>query len=74
MSIELPVNFKKKRWDYVSVGIEHEYLILDKEYRKELKLIENKSSINIFEPLIRGNLPDDDRVVPNYLKSKKFSI
>ncbi len=71
MSIELPVNFKRKDRDYTSVGIEHEYLILDKEYRKNLKLIENKSSINIFEDLlVRGNLPDDDRVVPNYLKIK----
>lgn len=71
MSIELPVNFKKKNGDYVSIGIEHKYLILDKEYRKNLKLIENKSSINTFtDLLVRGNLPDDDRVVPNYLKIK----
>lgn len=71
MSIELPVNFKRKDGDYVSVGIEHEYLILDKEYRKNLKIIENNCSINTFEDLlIRGNLPDDDRVVPNYLKIK----
>lgn len=71
MNIELPVNFKRKDGDYVSVGIEHEYLILDKEYRKNLKIVENNSSINSFEDLlIRGNLPDDDRIVPNYLKIK----
>ncbi len=71
MSIELPVNFKRKDGVYVSVGIAHKYLILDKEYRKNLKIIEKSSSINSFEDLlIRGNLPDDDRVVPNYLKIK----
>ncbi|MDD2651479.1 MAG: hypothetical protein PHX44_00315 [Sulfurimonas sp.] len=78
MSIELPVNFKKKNGEYVSVGIKHEYLTLDGECRERLSRLQDiftESSkterIKSFEDLlVRGNLPDDDRVVPNYLKIK----
>lgn len=70
MSIELPVNFKKKNGEYVSVGIKHEYLALDAQYRQRLNKLENLFE-NTFEDLLkRGNLPDDPRVVPNYLKIK----
>lgn len=41
MSVELPVNFKKKNGDYVSLGIRHEYLVLEKKYRENLKRLSN---------------------------------
>jgi hypothetical protein len=76
MSIELPVRFKKKNGEYVSLGIKFEYLVLeDRESLKNIiNLFEEKKEgnmLNSFEDLLkRGNLPDDDRVVPNYLKIK----
>jgi len=39
MSIELPVTFKKKDGDYVTLGISPEYLILEAEYREKLKYV-----------------------------------
>lgn len=84
MSVELPVNFKKKNGEYVSVGIELKYLILEKKYREKLKDVkglsvnkeENKTedtvnNIKDFKDLLkRGNLPDDDRDVPMWLQIK----
>jgi hypothetical protein len=49
MSVELPVNFKKKNGDYVSLGIDPKYLILEKEYRLRLCTIENLFCKNISE-------------------------
>lgn len=81
MSIELPVSFTKKNGESLSIGIKPEYLVLDKEYRERLTKLENlfdgyentkkTTKINEFTDLLkRGNLPDDDRIVPNYLKIK----
>jgi|GEM_PF-3390515 len=76
MSIELPVNFQKKNGEYVSLGIKHEYLVVDD--RSKLKIIKDvfqekkqENTLKSFEDLLkRGNLPDGDSVVPNYLKIK----
>lgn len=76
MSIELPVRFKKKNGEYVSLGIKFEYLVLeDRDSLKNITdLFEEKKEGNMLDNfgdlLKRGNLPDDDRVVPNYLKIK----
>jgi len=39
MSVELPVTFKKKDGEYVTLGISPEHLILEAEYRKKLKYV-----------------------------------
>ena len=78
MSVELPVNFKKKNGEFVSVGVAHDYLVLDKEAREKLastpkdftKKTEAHMPRSFEDLLVRGNLPDDPRVVPNYLKIK----
>ena len=73
MSMELPVMFEKKDGDFVTLGVAFKYLILEKEYREKLTLKpkqENKSIKEFRDLLKRGNLPDDDRVVPNWLKIK----
>ena len=76
MSIELPAQFTKKNGESLSLGIRFEYLVL--EDRDSLKNIadlfdekKGDNMLNSFGDLLkRGNLPDDDRVVPNYLKIK----
>ena len=73
MSMELPVMFEKKDGDFVTLGIAFKYLVLEKEYREKLTLKPKKENTNIkaFKDLLkRGNLPDDDRIVPNWLKIK----
>lgn len=82
MRVELPVEFKKTNGEYVTLGIEHKYLILQKEYREKLSHLENlfsqekkpkekTNTIQSFKDLLkRGNLPDDNRVVPTWLKIK----
>ncbi len=76
MSIELPVQFMKKNGESLSLGIKFEYLVLeDRDSLKNIAdLFEEKKEdnmLNSFGDLLkRGNLPDDDRVVPNYLKIK----
>lgn len=36
MNVELPINFKKKNGDYVSLGIHPKYLVLEKKFRENL--------------------------------------
>ncbi len=79
MRIELPVEFEKKDGLHVSIGIDPKYLVLEREEREKLSCIKNiflhvkpkNKELNTFADLLkRGNLPDNDRVVPNWLKIK----
>lgn len=73
MSIELPVIFKKKNGEYVTLGIKHEDIILeDRNILNDMTLpIKKESKIKDFEDLLkRGALPDDDRDVPIWLQIK----
>ena len=73
MSVEIPVIFKKKNGEYVTLGIKHEDVILeDRTILNDVTLPEKKESeIKDFQDLLkRGTLPDDDRDVPIWLQIK----
>ncbi len=79
MKVELPVTFKKKDGDFVTIGIRHAHLLLEEDGRKKLSKIQNlfwaqkekPLQLNSFFDLLkRGNLPDDNRVVPTWMKIK----
>ena len=73
MSIELPVMFKKKNGEYVTLGIKHVDIILeDRTILNNITLpVKEESKIKDFQNLLkRGNLPDDDRDVPTWLQIK----
>jgi len=73
MSVELPVIFKKKNGEYVTLGIKHEDMILeDRAILNNITLpVQEESKIKDFQDLLkRGNLPDDDRDVPIWLQIK----
>ena len=78
MGVELPVMFEKTNGEILSLGIHPKFLVLQKEERERLakmpKLFETQKETHMprsFEDLLkRGALPDDERVVPNWLKIK----
>lgn len=58
MSVELPINFKKKNGDYVSLGIHPKYLVLEKKFREDLTPLEKEKEENmtpLFEVWIDDN-------------------
>ncbi|MBL0722026.1 MAG: hypothetical protein JJV88_05545, partial [Sulfurovum sp.] len=66
MSVELPVNFKKKNGEYVSLGIKIEYLMLESEYREKLTQIKGlyQEKENQYE----------NKVLPNWLMIKNQQL
>lgn len=68
MSIELPINFKKKNGDYISLGIKPHYLYL--EDRSVLRKAQDVLRKDIDESYKELKNEHQDENVPNYLKIK----